>query len=75
MSQRVIDFLESVQIEKHCGYFVFVAFSQGDGTFQVIQKQGAVGKIGQVIIVGQMRYFLFGQFAFSNITHDAGEVT
>ena len=60
MAHRVIDFLETIQVqEKHADKLV-VSGSMGYGQLEAVMQQVAVGKTGQCVIVDQLLNFALG---------------
>jgi hypothetical protein len=52
MSKRIIDMLESVQIQKEHTHFFVVTWRGGDGLFQAVIQEHAIGQAGQKVVLG-----------------------
>ena len=67
MTQRVIDLLEPVQIDKHHRQMAVVALGQADRVLQMVSEQVAIGQTGQRIKIGEILDAFFGMPAVGNI--------
>ena len=68
MAERVIDVLEVVEVEKQQRAAQIMALEQGDLLGQAVHQQGAVGQVGQGIMVGQVLSLGLGCFQFADVT-------
>ena len=70
MPQRVVDTLESIKVHKqNCEHFVF-ALGDRDCSFEALAEQLAVGKLGELVVVGEVINLCFCAFAFSDVAND-----
>lgn len=60
MAEAVIDVLEAVQVEEEHGTAAAFPGREAEGMLQAGQEQGAVGQVGQGIVVGQVQQLLLG---------------
>jgi hypothetical protein len=63
VSERVVDFLETVQIDQQHREALVVTMRAQDRLLQAIEKQRAVGKIGERVVVREVGNALAGQVA------------
>ncbi len=54
VAERVVDVLEVIEVEKQQGTAQIVALVQGNLLHQALHEQGAVGQVGQRVVIGQM---------------------
>ncbi|MDT4877397.1 hypothetical protein FQZ97_1129120 [compost metagenome] len=59
--------LEVIEVEKQQGTTQFVTLEQGDLLGQAVHQQGAVGQIGQRVVVGQVLDLRLGLFQLADI--------
>lgn len=64
VAQRVVDVLEVVEVEEQQGAAKVVAPEQGDLLAQAVHQQGAVGQVGQRVVVGQVANLCLGVFSW-----------
>ena len=67
VTQRVVDFLESVEVQKQYRHFPSVAARQGQSQFCPLRQQRPVGQVGQGIVIGQVLDALFGLLAHADV--------
>ena len=67
MAERVVDVLEVVEVEEQQGAAQIMALEQGDLLGQAVHQQGAVGQVGQRIVVGQVLYLRLRLLQFADI--------
>ncbi len=58
MSQRVVDFLEMIEIDEHCRDLAAVASRTADRLYQAVVRQHAVGQAGEQVVVRLIGYLL-----------------
>ncbi len=66
--EGVVDVLEMVEVEEHQCAAQVMAFEQGDLLAQAVHQQGAVGQVGQWVVVGQVADLRFGVFQQADVT-------
>ncbi|MCY1427817.1 hypothetical protein D9M71_436800 [compost metagenome] len=67
MAEGVVDMLEVVQVKEQQRAAQIVALEQGDLLAQAVHQQGAVGQIGQWIVVGQVADLCLGILQLADI--------
>ena len=71
VTQRVIDFLEVVQVDEQDGQLLLVAFALLDLLLQSVAQHAAVGQAGQRIVKGLLAYQCLGLFAAGDVGEGA----
>jgi len=71
VSERIVDPLEMIEIEKHWRERRSVSFRRGQHLHHPVAQQAPVGQAGQRVEIGQFANFLFGLFLCRNIHHRA----
>jgi hypothetical protein len=51
VSQRIVDFLETVEVEEEQGKLSIVSFRRGEDLVQPIEQQRAIGKTGKLVVI------------------------
>jgi hypothetical protein len=74
MTERVVDRLEAVEIEKHQGHRTAVSPRLRQRLEEAVAEQAAVRQVGQLVMVGKMLNALFVGLAFGNILFDGDEM-
>ena len=77
VAERIVDRLEAVEVEEHQHHPFVMPIRMLQGTVQAILEQGAVGQVGQGVVVGQTMDALFAGLAFADVaeeTHVADQV-
>ena len=69
--EGIVDLLEAVEVHEVNREEFLVALGLGDRRHQAVPEQGAVGKIGQRVVVGQIVDPPLGFLAVGDIQHDA----
>ena len=70
MAERVVDVLEMIQIEIEQCATQIVASQQGDLLVETIQQQGAIGQVGQRVVVGQVVDLCLCLFQLADVAGD-----
>ena len=63
--ERVVDFLEPVEVDQQDGEALFIAMRSEDRLLQPIEKQGAVGKVGERVVIRQVCDALIGEMTLA----------
>ena len=67
MAERVVDVLEPVQVEEQHRDAVVLAACTHDRAREPLREQGAVGQVGQRVVVGEVAQFLLGAFLVGDV--------
>ena len=65
VAERVVDFLEAVEIDQQHGEAALIAMRSQDRLLQPVLEQRAIGQIGQRIVIGEIGNALIGQVALA----------
>ena len=67
MAQRIVDVLEVVKVQKQQGAAQVLPGEQGTLLAQAVHEQGAVGQVGQRVVVGQVADLRLGGFKLADV--------
>ena len=65
VAERVVHFLEAVEINQQHGEAALITMRSQDRLLQPVLEQRAIGQIGQRIVIGKIRNALIGQVALA----------
>ncbi len=71
VAQGVVDGLEVVEVHEHHGHDLVSALGPGERGLEPVVEQGAVGKIGERVVVGHALDGLWARTRSRDVAHDA----
>ena len=70
VAERIVDVLEVVEVEKQQRTAQVVALEQGNLLAQAVHQQGAIGQVGQGVVVGQVLDLCLGLLEVADVAGD-----